>query len=330
MEEPATDETAHEDEITQEEAPQEEIRCSNCGAVVTGTYCSECGQEQKEGVVSLRLMAEDVVDNFITFDARIPRTLKPLLLKPGFLTNEYLKGRRERYTRPTRLYLAISILFFFVLSLTSGGSISNFSFGDDAAVADTVQARYDSLYAEAGQALSAAFAPPVEVDVDGTAIELNDDSSDVELRLVRETEEEMETEVVSLFVDNLPKMMFLMLPVFALLLKLLYIRRHRYYIEHLIFALHYHSFVFITLLLITLSLQLLPVVFSSLLGTGLGIGLFVYLYGAMRTVYGQSWIKTGLKFLLLLMIYFFVLIVGITLNAILIMWQMGTFEMVTF
>jgi hypothetical protein len=91
---------------------------------------------------------------------------------------------------------------------------------------------------------------------------------------------------------NAPKAMFFLLPVFALLLKLLYVRSGRLYVEHFIFALHYHAFFFA---MATLELGIPEGLIESLAV----IWMFIYLFLAMRRVYGQSKRKTFLKFSLL-------------------------------
>lgn len=302
--------------------------CPNCGTEVTDRYCPHCGQESQKRIVSLRIMVEDAISNFLTLDARLPQTLVPLLFEPGYLTREYIAGRRARYTRPSRLYLAVSVVFFFVLSLSSGGSISDF--GDEAsgqAVADTTSVRADSLYARVGRTLHETLEAPYRVHVHDADIEVVDDTAGVAVRLERtipgDGQDSMQTQFLDTLVDNFPKLMFLMLPVFALLLKMLYIRRQRYYIGHLIFALHYHAFAYIALLAVTLSTSLLPDAVSGFLNAGLMLWVLVYLFIAMRTVYAQSWWQTLLKYIVLLACYVMALSIGTAINAVFTAYQMG-------
>lgn len=108
------------------------------------------------------------------------------------------------------------------------------------------------------------------------------------------------------FIGNLPALMFFMVPFFALTLKLLYIRRKRLYLEHLVFGFHTHAFLF---LLIGLAL-VVPFVpgFVSV------IGAFVYLMVAARRVYEQGWWKTYVKVNILLTIYTIVLLIGFAIT----------------
>ena len=116
-------------------------------------------------------------------------------------------------------------------------------------------------------------------------------------------------------IDRAPYVMFLLLPLFAFLLKLLYIRRGKLYIQHLIFALHIHAFIFLTF---ALSTGLLISNVPSLQTTGgwLTLAPFIYVYIAMQHVYEQGWIKTGIKMLVLFTLYNTVLTFGILILAI--------------
>ena len=94
-------------------APVPERRCQNCGAVLLGEHCHACGQPTKGLVRHFSSIIGDFLDSVFELDSRILRTLGPLLLKPGFLTNEYFDGRRVRYVSPVRLFVFLSIFAFF-------------------------------------------------------------------------------------------------------------------------------------------------------------------------------------------------------------------------
>jgi hypothetical protein len=107
-----------------------------------------------------------------------------------------------------------------------------------------------------------------------------------------------------------PTVMFVLLPVFALILKLLYIRSGRFYVEHFVFALRYHAFAFV---LFTIMLPLENTWIPALLT----IWLIVYLPLAMKHVYRQGWFATGVKFVLLSTADLIVLVIGLTVTLIL-------------
>ena len=87
--------------------------CKNCNYELVGLYCSECGQKNIESFTFSKLV-KDFLDNIFSLDSRLFQTLKFLIIRPGFLTNEYWSVKRITYLPPFRLYLLTSILFFFI------------------------------------------------------------------------------------------------------------------------------------------------------------------------------------------------------------------------
>jgi len=124
-----------------------------------------------------------------------------------------------------------------------------------------------------------------------------------------ETYDVQQSDFMSTFSDNFAKMMFLLLPVAALLLKILYWRRKKLYIEHLIFSLHVHAFTF-SLLILTVILDYRIVIWGVILWS------HVYLYLAIKNYYSQGYVKTFFKMALLLFSYGLTLIVAMTLTLV--------------
>jgi hypothetical protein len=122
-------------------------------------------------------------------------------------------------------------------------------------------------------------------------------------------------DLVSGMIDKAPYLMFLMLPTFALFLKLLYIRRGCLYVEHLIFALHMHALAFFTFATTTL-LSETGVAELAALGNWIAVSPFVYLILALRHVYGQSLAKATMKTVLLLSVYGVALAIAFVLLAV--------------
>ena len=67
------------------------VICENCHAKVSGSYCSQCGQSIESTIKYFWSVLLHLLDDIFSFDSRASRTLKPLLLKPGFLTQEYIQ-----------------------------------------------------------------------------------------------------------------------------------------------------------------------------------------------------------------------------------------------
>jgi hypothetical protein len=86
--------------------------CLNCGTKLLGPFCYYCGQPDKNFLRFFPVLMRELLEDFLDFDSRFMRTMKPLLVQPGTLTRNYLDGKRFRYTTPLRLYIFSSIAFF--------------------------------------------------------------------------------------------------------------------------------------------------------------------------------------------------------------------------
>lgn len=287
--------------------------------------------------MSVRAMLADLMEDQFILGRRLPRSLKALLLHPGFLTVEHVNGRIVRYIAPFRLYLVSSLLFFLLLSLTGLQLIDSAEFGGErvrGAAEDSVTlARLDSLLADT--TLLAGIRPPLVIARDTVLERLARadslfvtrqadrgnwlENAEVKIGVARvdtllkqrlttlgsmEPQEAART-MVREFFGYVPTVMFILLPIFALILKILYIRRGRYYAEHFVFLLHTHSFIFamFSLLLILREVHWL----NGWLVLGLLGWTVVYVYVAMKRVYGQGWIKTFVKYWTLGWMYFWIL-----------------------
>ncbi len=256
--------------------------CLNCGTPATGKFCAECGQESKDHTVALRPLLADLLAEVASWDSKLLRTLVPLVIRPGFLTNEYNAGRRAPYLSPLKLYLTVSVLFFLVLAwkhpaanvqVEPGGVTIGKIRGISARPAPTTAAEYDA----AQKAL-----PPAQRDAP---------FNQVMARHAYKAKQSPQG-FISALLNDIPKMMFFLLPLFAAVLKLMYWRKRRLYVEHLIFLLHVHAFAFLVL---TPLLLIHP---AWLVGC-VSLALLVYVFVALRVVYKQGWIKTSVKFFLL-------------------------------
>ena len=89
--------------------------CLNCNHTLSEVYnfCPHCGQENNDNNVSFGTFIGDFFSNYFSFDTRIGRSIQPFFLRPGYLTNQFNEGKRMRYMHPLRLYLIVSLVFFF-------------------------------------------------------------------------------------------------------------------------------------------------------------------------------------------------------------------------
>lgn len=303
--------------------------CLNCGDETVGIYCPRCGQRKVDVRVSLRRMLVEVLDDQLSLNSTLPRTLGALFFRPGHLTREYVQGRIVRYIPPFRLYLVSSLLFFIILPMVPG--VATMEMSDEAAArADSlrISAEVDSVLLAraraAGQDTTALATARRRQNRMSDNFQFGPDPDNVirplrplalrmkeaERRLRAMPEREAIRTVRDAFIDSAPTGIFLIMPLFALILKLLYLRRKRFYVEHFVFGLHQHSFAF---LLFTVTMLARSDWVSLICGTWFVIGLYL----AMKRVYGQGWFRTLVKYAMLSVAYFFILVVGVISTAVL-------------
>jgi hypothetical protein len=229
-------------------------------------------------------------------DSRIRQTLSPFLFRPGQLTKEYNAGRRMKYSSPLRIYLFASFLFFMAYSLRPVARAVRVN--QTAARIEEATRRISALSVE-----KAAPSKLHNLDKMGWFGKRLREQTEKFLALDAEGRREMSLRIRAEFVNALPKMMFLLLPLFVLILKGLYWRK--FYVEHVVFAFHLHAFAF---------LALIPAVLIGSTWFTLTVIMLVLAYWlvGMRNVYEDSWALTLLKFLLLAIPYGFFELVALS------------------
>jgi hypothetical protein len=95
-----------------------EKNCLNCGNYVADTFCSKCGQENKEPYESIWGMITHFVADILHWDGKFWRTIKTLFVQPGATSVDYIQGKRASYVLPIRLYLICSLIFGLAISST--------------------------------------------------------------------------------------------------------------------------------------------------------------------------------------------------------------------
>jgi hypothetical protein len=289
--------------------------CLNCGSQLTGTYCSQCGQKNIPKRQTLGELFENFLGSFFSYESKFFRTIKFLLIKPGFLAKEYNAGRRESYYHPARMYVFISFIYFLLFfSLPDSEerndevqtSSSELSYKSDGTNFDLG----DSDYKSREQYDSAQNALPVEERDGWFSRKMNYRQIDLQNKYEGKGEQ-FKQEFSDAFTANFPKVFFFLLPVFALLLKLLYIRRGYYYSEHLVASIYFYNFFFLVGS-ISILIEIIPGMtwFSDV------IMLLVLIYWliAMKKIYQQGWGKTILKYGILFSVFIVCIGLGMAIN----------------
>lgn len=224
-----------------------EKKCRNCSQDLEAddNFCSNCGQSAS-GEEDIQTFFRHFLSDYFTFDSKIFRSIRPLFARPGFLSLEYLRGRRVTYIPPLRLFIFTSIFFFLLLNVLEG-------------------------------------------------------SSEIVM-------EDAEDQYWDRFFDSwLPKLFFLLSPLFALILSLLFKKRNGSMLIHFLFSLHFHAtlfsagsiYIILSWLLALLELQLVNMIMLSVFG----LFLLIYLWRALINVYNENIFGTLWRYLLLALLY---------------------------
>lgn len=261
------------------DGPPSSAVCPNCESPNVQDYCASCGQRSGTLHIPVRAIVSETLLSMFAFDSRVWQTLFILIRRPGLLTKHYLEGKRARYVAPLRLYLFISFVAFLLLAAIPGSDtpLVNISTSDSTATdTTTVQASDDSL--------------------ESTIL---DEGNHWFMELIRRAQENPGW-VSDRFSRRLPWIFFIVMPVFAGVLRLLYRKREPFYVPHLIFTLHAYAAGF------------LMFAFGLGIGALLGLGIFLnvailgmvcHLYWSLRRVYCQGRLLMLVKLCSLLLVH---------------------------
>ncbi|MEI2737959.1 MAG: DUF3667 domain-containing protein [Chitinophagaceae bacterium] len=338
---------------------RKEKDCLNCGTIVQGRYCQNCGQENVVPKETFWHMVTHFFYDITHFDSSFFHTIHHLILRPGFLSKEYMIGRRASYLHPIKMYVFSSAIFFllffsFFTPTIKGPAGLNLPISHAERVA-YIERLQGTLQKDTGNTIlkqSLAFAKDTshivtlrdmfEFEGEGIISFGSQNYNSWETydsvqkskpakerdgwllrRLVKKGIEINKTyrqdpkgttkKFVNSILHRLPYMLFVSLPLFALILRLVYIRRRQFYFaDHGVFTIHLYVFTFILLLLVFTIGALEDATgwgFLDYLSGLLAVLLFFYLYKAMRNFYGQKRGKTFLKFLIVALISLFMMLI---------------------
>ncbi len=299
--------------------------CANCGAPLLGKYCYACGQPTTGMVRHFGSVLSDVADSVLNVDERLFKTLAPLYLRPGKLTIDYFAGKRARYVTPFRLVFFLAIVAFLAAQISVRAGFTHAINvrtppvdGVSISTSPEATSRKHSPFANGNinfgsgvlwnretNPLQLAWLPAA-----GNAW-LNDLIGNAQQQLFRmnsgsraERKGAVHKLILGMF-STAPTVLFVLLPVFALMLKIFYIFKRRLYMEHLIVAMHSHAFLMFSMLVL-IALAVLRQVLQphagwlavpfKLLDVAAWIWIFLYLFLMQKRVYRQGWIMTTLKF----------------------------------
>jgi hypothetical protein len=305
---------------------REEKTCLNCGHHVEDHFCGHCGQENTEPRQTFGHLVTHFFEDITHYEGKFWVTLKYLFFKPAYLTKEFLAGKRNSYLPPVRLYIFVSFITFFLPHLLPHApKAAEASEGPMVIVGDSIPVAGQDTSSggttfgyESGKGivLPAKFRTITELDSAKAARAAGGDPMDlaesiyekkaIELKMLP-PEKQLDM-FMSAYARNIPKALFIYMPLFALVLGLFHNRRRWIYFDHAIFTLHLFSFLLLTFLFTMVLLNItswivwiapgLNRVFLILYGVlplGLAAWYIYYVYAGNHRMYGQSRVISAAK-----------------------------------
>lgn len=315
----------------------EQTTCKNCDTVFTGRYCPGCGQSVDDFDRPFGFIFFNFLGDFFAFDTRFFRTLKYLILKPGHLPTQFFDGKRVPYAPPIRIFIFTSFLMFLLLqwqtsrifreSLQNERGSEVISSENSANIPDTLKTNQPGTN-PTDSVISVNLDPIILGGPSKLKQQFEETIGALEKSLEKTDNEEEKKEIRQLIqtfsnpemmVNKVLKLMswafFLLLPVFAFILKLFYRRVH--FVRHLIFSIYMHSFIFIVFIVVVL----LSIIFgdtANWAGLVVFLTIPVYLVIAMKHFYRQRILVVFYKFVGVTFLYnivFLIVSMTVILNA---------------
>jgi hypothetical protein len=317
----------------QKKVYHKEENCLNCNYPLIGQYCGNCGQKAFLHKDSIGHMLGHFIGDYFHYDNKFWTTIKTLVCKPGLATLEYIHGKRAKFLNPIQLYIFVTTVFFIIAFSTNSIKDKEIDTATEKNVSELLKEKEELVQDNIEKEKTS------NVTFNNGSIEsnmnLNKLSNDIHSltsydsiqnalpicerdnylkrlfyrRIIVLSErykgDEVNTKFQEVFKKSLPKVFFILLPFFAFLLWLFYRRKDFYFVDHLIFSLHFHSYSFLILSCMFL-LQALPIANNldqviSIVGF---IYIGIYLYFSLKRVYEKGRLSTFLKQVVLFFSYF--------------------------
>lgn len=270
------------------DGPAPLLRCTNCEAELHGPWCAQCGEKQPDAQDwSLAGLVHEAMHTLANVDGSLWRTLTTLVRRPGMLTAEYFSGRKSRYVRPLSLFIALNVAFFVIQPRTG---LFNW--------------QYD-MYTRMPARMTRMEARRVELGL---------------------TPDRFRERFDAVLATNKQSMLLFEMPLFALAVAAVQLRRRRPLAQHVVFAIHAYAFfaLYLGLFIVGaiaaleglawLARASLPAIETALeaplrvvdsdwgIVTLIAVGVGTWLALALRRVYGDGWVTAVVGALLLLVV----------------------------
>lgn len=337
--------------------------CLNCKHVVENKFCPNCGQKNEDTRKTFHHLFIHFFEDLTHYENAFWKTIRDLLVKPGSLTCEYLSGKRLTYLAPVKLYIFISFVTFLLLTMFPNETENNIkidpkteSTKDNIAI-DSLKSKEakiktllvkKSITKTESDTLLKNIEEHKEEIVDANFLDFGYNSvkqidsiqkygskkeklSDFQywinkkFQLVKDknNKDEIVEKFKESFIHNIPKVLFIYMPLFAFVLWLFHNKKKWYYFDHGIFTLHYFSFLLLIILiqfLFNKAFHIFPKstlvdLISGIINLILISWMLYYFFPAHRRFYKESKIISVVKTGFIFFINIFIITVILTLFA---------------
>lgn len=259
------------------------VLCANCETELMGKFCHKCGEKKvSRKDFAVANFAKEVLEKFTHLDSKLLRTLKWLIIRPGFLTVEFLRGRRKGYLKPLSLFFIINLLYFFSIHYNGFRTYET-----------PLQMQFYNYYGSVVKTM------------------LNSRFSESSEAAKKDFEENFDRQNHTLS----KSMLLLIVPMLAAVLWLLYRRQGVYYGEHLITAIHFMALMLVQNMALgivlhnsisTFIFNPVPEIIIEMIEPLLWI--FGFAFFTFKTVYKESVFRTAAKTAVLTLMWMPILI----------------------
>jgi hypothetical protein len=271
--------------------------CASCNTPLQGNFCHKCGEKQvhPQHDFSIKEFIEQTVDGFTHFDLKFIKTFKYLLFQPGRLTKDYLEGRRVNLMRPVQIFIIASVLFYFFIPKS-----------------DSFYSSYDQLTAGI-QNKGLSLDNPVKYNINNHLKRkaLKDTGNKPGVDSLNKLASKIYVQAATKMTGKSKSFLFLILPFWGMGIFLLFYRKNRFYVPHLVFALHAFCFFLLAdmaFLVFYFDLLGLHSVHNTTHLLPFFILLLVYIILSVRKVYTQKWFSAIWKGLTVYLLLLFLLL----------------------
>ena len=278
------------------------ITCKNCQTEFQGNFCPQCGQSIKDYNRPFGFMIYDLMGNIFAFDTRLWRTFKAVLFQPGKMAHEFIVGHRVKYMPPFRFYVFVSFIFFLMLNAVTLSSIDENSEGVIVNNNGNFELK-DSVKNEMNLAIDSLHADSVVSQEERVSLNkiIEDEESSEEEERIKEVIKYPEYYIPQ-FIKYLSWFLFLLMPIYGMLLWLFFHRKYKYYLGHLIFAINQHSFLFV-IFIILMGIHFVFPNKESTYEAWLLLLIPAYAIIGARKLYQRRWISVVFRLLTVLTVY---------------------------